>query len=135
MSEQAIEFLEEWISEKVQRRSRHQAPLEKQAEILCLKCQADAAKAGVPLDEIVEEVGDLEDLIAAKLEDAAGRPMHSLRLPNSRKPMPILSDSSTHRVAGRSFGNHPACRPRQGTALTLLRFRAWATRSGGHSPR
>ena len=70
MSEQAIEFLEEWISEKVQRPQAAQAPLEKQAEILCLKCQADAAKAGVPLDEIVEEVGDLEDLIAAKLEDA-----------------------------------------------------------------
>jgi hypothetical protein len=72
MSEQAIEFLEEWISEKVQRQQPVlvPAPLEKQAEILCLKCQADAAKAGVPLDEIVEEVGDLEDLIAAKLEDA-----------------------------------------------------------------
>jgi hypothetical protein len=72
MSEQAIEFLEEWISEKVQRPQPvpTPAPLEKQAEILCLKCQADAAKAGVPLDEIVEEVGDLEDLIAAKLEDA-----------------------------------------------------------------
>ena len=70
MSEQAIEFLEEWISEKVQRSQPTPAPLEKQAEILCLKCQADAAKAGVPLDEIVEEVGDLEDLLAAKLEDA-----------------------------------------------------------------
>ena len=72
MSEQAIEFLEEWISEKVQRPQPvpTPAPLEKQAELLCLKCQADAAKAGVPMDEIVEEVGDLEDLIAAKLEDA-----------------------------------------------------------------
>jgi hypothetical protein len=70
MSEQAIEFLEEWINEKVQRTPPTPAPLERQAEILVLKCQADAAKAGVPLDEIVEEVGDLEDLITAKLEEA-----------------------------------------------------------------
>jgi hypothetical protein len=72
MSEQAIEFLQEWIDEKVRRPQPAPAPdpLEKQAEILCLKCQADAAKAGVPLDEIVEEVGDLEDLISAELEDA-----------------------------------------------------------------
>ena len=76
MSEQAIEFLEGWISEKVQR--PRQAPtvpephieLEKKAEILCQRCQADAAKAGVPFEEIIEEVGDLEDLITAKLEDA-----------------------------------------------------------------
>ena len=51
MSEQAIEFLEEWISEKVRRPQPTPAPLEKQAEILCLKCQADAAKAGVPLEK------------------------------------------------------------------------------------
>ena len=31
---------------------------------------SDAAKAGVPFEEIIEEVGDLEDLITAKLEDA-----------------------------------------------------------------
>ena len=76
MSEQAIEFLEEWISEKVQRPQQTPAvpephvDLEKKAEILCQRCQADAAKAGVPFEEIIEEVGDLEDLITAKLEDA-----------------------------------------------------------------
>ena len=70
VSEQAIEFLEEWISEKVRPRPAA-IDAEKQAEILATKCQADAARAGVPIEEIVEEVGDLEDLIVAKLEDAA----------------------------------------------------------------
>jgi hypothetical protein len=80
MSEQAIEFLEEWISEKVQKPQpapaipEPQIELEKKAEILVKRCQADAAKAGVTIDEIVEEVGDLEDLITAKLEDAEQAP-------------------------------------------------------------
>jgi hypothetical protein len=91
MSEQAIEFLQEWIDEKVRRPQPAPvpAPLEKQAEILCLKCQADAARAGVPLDEIVEEVGDLEDLISAELEDAerADAPP----LPDSSPPLPDSS--------------------------------------------
>jgi hypothetical protein len=70
MSEQAIEFLEEWISEKVHRPHPASIKLEEEAEILVRKCEADAAKAGVSLEEIVEEVGDLEDLIAARLQDA-----------------------------------------------------------------
>ena len=80
MSEQAIEFLEEWISEKVQKPQpapavpEPQLEREKKAEILVKRCQADAAKAGVTIDEIVEEVGNLEDLITAKLEDAEEAP-------------------------------------------------------------
>jgi len=90
VSEQAIEFLEEWISEKVRPRP---APIdtERQAEILATKCQADAARAGVPIEEIVEEVGDLEDLIVAKLEDASS-PDDSVR-PNVR-PSPSKLDAS-----------------------------------------
>jgi hypothetical protein len=70
MSEQAIEFLQEWISEKVQ---CPPAPikLEAQAERLAKRCAAEAADAGVALEEIEEEVGNLEDLMVTKLEDAA----------------------------------------------------------------
>lgn len=108
MSEQAIEFLEEWISEKVQRPQPvpTPAPLEKQAEILCLKCQADAAKAGVPLDEIVEEVGDLEDLIAAKLEDAE---QANGEAPPAQRPH---ADGERLRILHqRSLGAHSATTP------------------------
>jgi hypothetical protein len=69
MSEQAIEFLQEWMSEKLPVPPAPVA-IEAQAERLMKKCTADAADAGVPLEEIVEEVGDLEELIAAKLEEA-----------------------------------------------------------------
>lgn len=70
MSEKAIEFLQEWITEKVQVRP---APtrIEHEAEILAKECAAQAAEAGVPIEDIEEEVGDLEELMTTKLEDAA----------------------------------------------------------------
>lgn len=70
MTEKAIEFLQEWISEKVH--APH-APIrvQKEAEVLAKECARQAASAGVHLEDIEEEVGDLEELIATKLEDAA----------------------------------------------------------------
>jgi hypothetical protein len=70
MSEHAIEFLQEWICEKVQAPA-HPARVEKHAESLARECAAKAAEAGIPLEDIQEEVGDIQELIAAKLEDAA----------------------------------------------------------------
>lgn len=70
MSENAIEFLQEWICEKVQAPA-HPALVEKHAESLAKECAAKAAEAGIPLEDIQEEVGDIQELIAAKLEDAA----------------------------------------------------------------
>jgi len=70
MSENAIEFLQEWICEKVQAPA-HPAMVEKHAETLAKECAAKAAEAGIPLEDIQEEVGDIQELIAARLEDAA----------------------------------------------------------------
>jgi hypothetical protein len=69
MSENAIEFLQDWIDEKVQ---APQPPvrIEKQAEKLAKECAAKAAEAGIPLEDLQEEVGDIQELIAAKLEEA-----------------------------------------------------------------
>jgi hypothetical protein len=69
MTEKAIEFLQEWINEKVQAPERP-VRLDREAEVLAKECAKQAANAGVPLEDIEEEVGDLEELIATKLEDA-----------------------------------------------------------------
>lgn len=69
MTEKAIEFLQEWISEKVHAPQEPER-LEQEAEVLARKCAEQAATAGVRIEDIEEEVGDLEDLITAKLEDA-----------------------------------------------------------------
>ncbi|TWI36611.1 uncharacterized protein DUF768 [Mesorhizobium tianshanense] len=70
MSEHAIEFLQEWIGEKVQCQSSLDR-IEEQAETLAKECAAKAAEAGIPLEDIQEEVGDIQELIASKLEEAA----------------------------------------------------------------
>ena len=69
MTEKAIEFLQEWINEKVQA-PETPTQINREAEVLAKQCAAQAANAGVPLEDIEEEVGDLEELIATKLEDA-----------------------------------------------------------------
>ena len=69
MTEKAIEFLQEWISEKVHA-PETPVRLDQKAEVLAKQCAAQAANAGVRLEDIEEEVGDLEELIATKLEDA-----------------------------------------------------------------
>lgn len=69
MSAQAIEFLQEWIDENCQAPSP--AKIDKQAEALARECAAEAAQAGIPLEDLQDEVGDIQELIAAKLEDAA----------------------------------------------------------------
>jgi len=69
MTEKAIEFLQEWICEKVHA-PQEPAKLEQEAEVLAKECAKQAANAGVKLEDIEEEVGDLEELMAIKLEDA-----------------------------------------------------------------
>jgi len=69
MSEKAIEFLQEFITERVQVRPVP-AKIEQETEILAKECAAQAAEAGVPIEDIEEEVGDLEELMTTKLEDA-----------------------------------------------------------------
>ncbi|WP_217578559.1 DUF768 domain-containing protein [Mesorhizobium sp. GbtcB19] len=70
MSEHAIEFLRGWIGEKVQ--CQHSPiKIDEQAETLAKECCAKAAEAGILLEDIQEEVGDIQELIASRLEEAA----------------------------------------------------------------
>ncbi|ESX70601.1 MULTISPECIES: DUF768 domain-containing protein [unclassified Mesorhizobium] len=87
MSDSAIEFLQDWIHENV-----HVPPppirLEREAEILARECEEEAADAGVPIEDIEEEVGDLKDLLVAKLEDAAEDEARHLNGDGQRASMP-----------------------------------------------
>jgi glutamine synthetase len=44
--------------------------IEQHAETLARECAAEAAEAGIPMEDIQEEVGDIQELIASRLEDA-----------------------------------------------------------------
>jgi hypothetical protein len=69
MSDSAIEFLQEWIGEKCQAPAEP-IEIDRQARTLARECAARAAEAGIPLEELQEEVGDIQELIASRLEDA-----------------------------------------------------------------
>ncbi|MBN9250578.1 MAG: hypothetical protein BGO03_13860 [Mesorhizobium sp. 61-13] len=69
MSEHAIKFLQEWIGEKCQSPALP-IKIEQHAETLARECAAKAAEAGIPMEDIQEEVGDIQELIASRLEDA-----------------------------------------------------------------
>lgn len=70
MSESAIAFLQEWICEKC-KAPAEPIRLDKQAETLARECAEKAAEAGIPLEDLQEEVGDIRELIVSRLEDAA----------------------------------------------------------------
>jgi hypothetical protein len=69
MSESAIEVLQEWLWEKC-KAPAEPIRIDKQAETLARECAEKAAEAGIPLEELQEEVGDIQELIASRLEDA-----------------------------------------------------------------
>jgi hypothetical protein len=69
MSEHAIEFLQEWIDEKCQCPATP-VRIEEHAETLARECAAKAAEVGIALEDIQEEVGDIQELIVSRLEDA-----------------------------------------------------------------
>ncbi|TGQ66097.1 DUF768 domain-containing protein [Mesorhizobium sp. M00.F.Ca.ET.186.01.1.1] len=73
MSEHAIEFLRGWIGEKVHCQP---SPAKVEAETLAKECAARAAEIGIPLEDIQEEVGDIQELIASRLEEAAEADEH-----------------------------------------------------------
>lgn len=78
MSESVIEFLREWIDE------RCQAPassirIDEQARALAEECAAKAAEAGIPIEDLEEEVGDIRELIAARLEEAVEADKENIR--------------------------------------------------------
>jgi hypothetical protein len=81
VTEQAIEFLQDWVHEKVEAhpvRGRHK-PLPLQAAELSRECERDAAAVGVTHEDIEEEVGNLDDLMATKIQDAEEKGRQTLR--------------------------------------------------------
>lgn len=72
MTDQAIEFLQEWVHDHVEPSClKKLVPLPQQAHELTKVCERDAAAAGVTPEDIAEEVGDLNQLIESKLQEVS----------------------------------------------------------------
>jgi hypothetical protein len=66
MSERAEAFMDKWLDENVDAKQLRR-PENVVAKMLAKRCLADARKAGIPVEEIVETVGDLEQAIIDEL--------------------------------------------------------------------
>ena len=70
MSESAIEFVETWVDEKIEKMDAAPADIEAQAKTLAAACIADAQNDGLTQSDINDTFDDLAAFIAAEIEEA-----------------------------------------------------------------
>ena len=77
MSERALAFVEEWISEHVTGADAADSGNGARAKALANRCLADASAEGIPAAEISEAIDDLPAFIGAAIEEASERETHA----------------------------------------------------------
>ena len=78
MSERALAFVEEWISEHVTSADGAATGGNgARAKALANRCLADAAVKGIPASEIADAIDDLPTFIAGEIEEAGQREEHA----------------------------------------------------------
>ncbi len=76
MSERALAFVEEWVSEHVRGADEASAGDRSQAKALARQCLADASAQGIAPSEIGESIDDLEEFMVGALDEANERKAH-----------------------------------------------------------
>jgi hypothetical protein len=76
MSERALAFVDEWVSDHVHAEDA-EGDIEARAKTLAGQCLADASKEGIPASEIGEAIDDLPDYMTAAIEEAEEREEHA----------------------------------------------------------
>jgi hypothetical protein len=76
MSERALGFVEEWVSEHVHAQEDPPEGDTTQAKALATQCLADASAQGIPSTEIGEAIDDLTEFMAGAIEEANDRDEH-----------------------------------------------------------
>jgi hypothetical protein len=69
MSKREAKFLETWLAENI--KSNSYSEEDESAAALAAKCLADAQAAAIPIGEIEEDAGPIEDCILEAMEGAA----------------------------------------------------------------
>ena len=90
MSERALAFVEEWVSDHV--RAKDKSDDERaRARALADRCRADASTHGITANEIGEAIDNLAEFMIGEIEEAAERKVHAEQ-PEYVKPVPDLVD-------------------------------------------
>jgi hypothetical protein len=90
MSERALAFVDEWVSDHVSAEDA-EGDIEARAKALASECLAAAGKEGIPASEIGEAIDDLADYMMGAIEEAEDREEHAHR-PESDKEAAELVD-------------------------------------------
>jgi hypothetical protein len=77
MSERALGFVEEWISENVSAADHRPEGDDSRAKALASQCLAAANAQGISQSEIGEAIDDLPAFIAGAIEEASERDAHA----------------------------------------------------------
>ena len=78
MSERALAFVEEWISDHITADDAD-GDIEAHAKALAGQCLADAGKKGIPASEIGDAIDDLPEFMIGAIEEAEERDEHAER--------------------------------------------------------
>ena len=73
MSARALEFVETWVSEKIEREGYPAAGEASPARAWAAKCLEAALAEGIPASEVGDTFDDLEEFIEGELEEARER--------------------------------------------------------------
>jgi hypothetical protein len=90
MSERALAFVEEWVSDHVGAEDKS-GDEKARASALADRCRADAGAQGISASEIGEAIDDLTAFMVGAIEEAAEREAHAVQA-EYVKPIPDLVD-------------------------------------------
>ena len=88
MSERALAFVEEWISDHV--RAEDADDIEARAKTLAGQCLADAGKEGIPAAEISDVIDDLPEFMMGAIEEAEERDEHAHRKESDKEAAELV---------------------------------------------
>ncbi|HXW48827.1 MAG TPA: hypothetical protein VEK31_05225 [Xanthobacteraceae bacterium] len=89
MSERALAFVDEWISDHV-RPEDAGGDVEARAKTLASQCLAAASKEGISASEIGEAIDDLADFMAGAIEEAEEREEHAHRRESDKEAAKLI---------------------------------------------
>ncbi len=90
MSERALAFVEEWVSDHVRAEDKS-GDEQARAKALADRCRADAGTHGITANEIADAIDDLTEFMIGAIEEAAERKAHAEQSEDV-KPVPDLVD-------------------------------------------
>ena len=93
MTERALAFVEEWVSEHVEAKDAD-GDIGARAKALASECLAAASKAGIPAAEIGEAIDDLPEFMVGAIEEAEERDEHAHQFESDEEAAELIDAQS-----------------------------------------